>query len=148
MRRFNKRQYFHRGYNGIGSRLKRHFENIYERGLYRSRKGIILGVCRGIAEYFDFSTFWVRAIAIILLFISGLWPITAIYFIAALLMKPEPVLPIQDDEEQEVYDSYLNSRKAAIERMKKRFENIEHRIQRMEHTVTTHEYDWESRLNS
>ena len=24
-------------------------------GLYRSRNGVILGVCRGIAEYFDFN---------------------------------------------------------------------------------------------
>ena len=148
MRRFKKHRHFYRNYNGIRSRMNRRFENIYEGGLYRSRKGIILGVCRGIAEYFDFSVFWVRTIAVILLFISGLWPITAIYFLAALLMKPEPVLPIQDDEEQEIYDSYLRSRKAATDRMKRRFESLERRIQRMEHTVTTREYDWESRLNS
>ena len=33
-------------------------------GLYRSRNGAILGVCRGLAEYFDFSVFWARAISI------------------------------------------------------------------------------------
>ncbi|MBN2059225.1 MAG: envelope stress response membrane protein PspC [Deltaproteobacteria bacterium] len=148
MRRFKKYRNFHRNYNGFRSGFRRRFENIYEGGLHRSRNGIILGVCRGIAEYFDFSVFWIRAIAVILLLISGLWPITAIYFLAALLMKPEPVLPIRDDEEQEVYDSYLHSRKATTDRMKRRFENLERRIQRMEHTVTTQEYDWENRLNS
>ena len=30
------------------------------RGLYRSRNGVILGVCRGIADYFDLSAFWIR----------------------------------------------------------------------------------------
>ena len=45
------------------------------RGLYRSRNGIIFGVCRGLAEYFDFSVFWVRMIAVILLFVTGLWPL-------------------------------------------------------------------------
>jgi phage shock protein C len=82
------------------------FEKILHGGLYRSRDGLLLGVCRGIAEYFDFSVFWTRTIVLILLFLSGFWPIMALYFIAALLMKPEPVVPIQSDDQQEFYDSY------------------------------------------
>jgi phage shock protein C len=107
-----------------------------------------MGVCRGIADYFDFSVFWMRTIVVILLFISGVWPIAAIYFIAALVMKPKPVLPLHDEEEQEFYDDYLRSRKSALDRLKLRFQNLERRIQKMEHTVTKKEYDWESRLNS
>ena len=123
------------------------FENILQGGLYRSRQGVILGVCKGIAQYFDFSVFWARAIAIILLLVTGFWPITILYFIAALLMKPEPVVPIQSSEEQEFYDSYIHSRKRAIDRLKRRFGNLDRRIQRMEHTVTSREFDWEKRLN-
>ncbi|MFH1122117.1 MAG: envelope stress response membrane protein PspC [Pseudomonadota bacterium] len=123
------------------------FENILQGGLYRSRQGVILGVCKGIAQYFDFSVFWTRAIAIILLLVTGFWPITILYFIAALLMKPEPVVPIQSSEEQEFYDSYIHSRKRAIDRLKRRFGNLDRRIQRMEHTVTSREFDWEKRLN-
>ena len=126
----------------------RRFEGILRGGMHRSRNGIILGVCRGIAEYFDFSVFWVRAIVLILLFITGFWPITGLYFIAALLMKPEPVVPIQTDEEQEFYDSYIHSSRGAVDRLKRRYDNLEHRIQRMEHTVTTPEFDWEQRLNT
>jgi phage shock protein C len=63
------------------------FEKVLRGGLYRSRGGVILGVCRGIAEYFDFSAFWVRAIAVILLFFTGFWPIMILYFGAALIMK-------------------------------------------------------------
>jgi len=126
----------------------RRFERILRGGVYRSRNGIILGVCRGIAEYFDFSIFWVRAIALILLFITGFWPITGLYFIAALLMKPEPVVPIQTEEEQEFYDSYTHSSRGAVDRLKRRYDNLEHRIQRMEHTVTTREFDWDHRLNT
>ena len=123
------------------------FENILQGGLYRSRQGVILGVCKGIAQYFDFSVFWARAIAIILLLVTGFWPITILYFIAALLMKPEPVVPIQSSEEQEFYDSYIHSRKRAIDRLKRRCGNLDRRIQRMEHTVTSREFDWEKRLN-
>ena len=126
----------------------RRFEKILRGGLYRSRNGFVLGVCRGIAEYFDFSVFWARAIVLILLFFSGLWPIMALYFIAALLMKPEPVVPIENDDQQEFYNSYVHSRKGAIDRLKRRYENLERRIQRMEHTVTTKEFDWDRKLNT
>ena len=126
----------------------RRFDRILRSGLYRSRNGIILGVCRGIAEYFDFSVFWGRAIVVILLFVSGFWPIMALYFIAALLMKPEPVVPIQTEEEQEFYDSYIHSSKGAVGRLKRRYDILERRIQRMEHTVTAREFDWNHRLNT
>ena len=126
----------------------RRFEQIFRGGLYRSRDGILLGVCRGIAEYFDFSVFWTRVIVLVLLFFTGFWPITALYFVAALLMKPEPVVPIQSNDQQEFYDSYIYSRKAAIERLKRRYDNLERRIRRMEHTVTSKEFDWDRRLNT
>jgi len=126
----------------------RRLERILHGGLYRSRNGIIFGVCRGIAEYFDFSVFWVRGIVLILLFVSGFWPIMALYFIAALLMKPEPVVSIQSEEEQEFYDSYIHSSKGAISRVKRRYDDLERRIQRMEHAVTAREFDWENRLNT
>lgn len=60
-------------------------------GLYRSRRGIIFGVCRGTAEYFDISVFWTRAAAVIALIATGLWPIGGLYLLAALLMKPDPL---------------------------------------------------------
>ena len=126
----------------------RRFEKILHGGLYRSRNGIILGVCRGVAEYFDFSVFWARTIVFILFLFSGFWPIAVLYFIAALLMKPEPVIPIQTEDQQEFYDSYVYSRKGATDRLKRRYDKLDHRIQRMEHTVTAREFDWDQRLNT
>jgi len=126
----------------------RRFEKILHGGMYRSRDGIILGVCRGIAEHIDFSVFWARVIALVFLFITGFWPIVGLYFIAALLMKPEPAIPIQTDEEQEFYDSYLYSRKGATERLKRRYSKLERRIQRMEHHVTSKEFDWDKRMHT
>jgi len=122
-------------------------DRILRGGLYRSRNGAILGVCRGIAEYFDFSLFWVRAITVVIFVFSGIWPIMILYFLAALLMKPEPVIPIASNDEQEFYDSYVSSRKGAADRLKRRYKNIERRIQRMEHIVTKPEFDWDQKLN-
>jgi phage shock protein C len=118
------------------------------RTLYRSRQGKILGVCRGIAEYFDVQVKWVRIIAVIALIFTGFWPAVAIYLLAAYLMKPEPVLPMENEAEEEFYNSYAASRSMALGRLKRQFDNLDRRIQRMENHVTTREYSWEQRLNS
>ena len=123
-------------------------ERAFRGGLHRSRKGMILGVCRGIAETFDFPVFWTRAVAVAALFLSGLWPVTGIYFLAALLMKPEPVIPIETAEHQEFYDSYVHSRHGAVDRLKRRYERLDRRIRRMEDAVTTREFDWDRRMNA
>jgi phage shock protein C len=116
-------------------------------GIYRSRNGIILGVCKGLAAHFDFSVFWTRVIGLIFLFVAGILPAIGLYLLAALLMKPEPVIPVENSAEKEFYDSYTYSRQGAVDRLKRRFENLQRRIQRMEHIVTSAEYDWENRLN-
>jgi len=117
------------------------------RGIYRSRHGAIFGVCRGVAEHFDFSVFWVRTIAVILLIFSGVGPALVVYLLAALIMKPAPAIPIASADEQEFYDHYTSSRHEAAQRLKRRYETLEQRIRRMEDVVTTREYDWESRLS-
>ena len=116
------------------------------RPLYRSRKGMILGVCRGIAEHLDFSVFWMRVIAVITLFFTGFWPMILLYFIGGLLMKLEPVMPIDNDDDREFYDSYTSSRTMALQRLKRVFDSLDRRIRRVEDTVTAREYDWERRL--
>ncbi len=118
------------------------------RGLYRSRNGIILGVCRGVAEYFDLSVFWIRVGTVLVLLLSGLWPMVGIYLVAALLMKPEPIRPLENDDEKEFYHSYVHSPSSAAQRLRKKFQDLERRIRRMEDTVTGREYEWERRFNS
>jgi phage shock protein PspC (stress-responsive transcriptional regulator) len=80
-------------------------------GLYRSRKGMLFGVFQGLATYFDLNVTWIRILAVVCLVITGLWPMTGIYLVAALMMKPEPVRPIENDDEKEFYNSYVHSRK-------------------------------------
>jgi len=123
--------------------------------LYRSRRGLILGVCKGCAQYFDFygigvlrSVFWMRTIAVALLFFSGIWPMLLVYIVAALFMKPEPVLPLETEEEQDFYNSYATSRSMALRRVQRIYDHLDRRIQRLESTVTTREYDWERRFNA
>ena len=125
----------------------RNRDKLTRSGIYRSRNGVIFGVCRGLAEHFDFSILWARVIAIIFLLVTGFWPAIGIYLIVTLLMKPAPVIPIKTEAEQEFYDSYANSRHLAARRIKRRYENLERRIRRMEHIVTTREFDWDEKLS-
>jgi len=116
-------------------------------GLYRSRSGMVMGVCQGIADHWDFSVFWTRSVIVLVLLCTGFWPVVAIYFLAALLMKPEPVLPFTTDGDQEFYDSYVSSRTLALRRLKRVYDNLMRRIERMEDTVTAKEYEWERKFN-
>ena len=128
--------------------MKKWMDRSFRGGLYRSRNGVVLGVIRGIAEYFDFSVFWARIIVVILLLVSGFWPVTGLYFLAALIMKPAPVLRINSDDAHDFYDSYVHSRPRAVDRLKRRYDNTEQRIRRMEDAVTSRDYDWERRFDA
>jgi len=138
-RRNHKFKQYKRQYNGLKDRFSALASS---QGIYRSRKGIFMGVCRGLADYFNFSVSWLRVITLILFLFTGFWPVGVMYIIAGLLLKMEPVSPLHDEKDQEFYDTYTRSRQSAIQRIKRKFENIERRIQRMEHTVTSREFDW------
>ena len=133
----------HNKFNNRFKKIKQRLGNISNNnGLYRSRRGIFMGVCRGIAEYFDISVFWTRITTLIIFLFTGFWPIGVLYIIASLALKAEPVSPLHPENDNEFYNSYTQSRESAIQRVKRKFENIERRIQRMEHTVTSKEFDW------
>ena len=126
----------------------RRWRQPYQGPLYRSRDGVILGVCRGVSDYFNLKVFWVRVIILALFLVSGIWPMVFIYLVASLLMKPEPIRPFEDEAEKEFYDSYTYSRARAVGRLKRRFQNLDRRIRRMEDTVTAREFDWERKFNT
>jgi len=116
-------------------------------GPFRSRSGVLLGVCKGLSEYLNFPVFWSRAIAIALLLFTGLWPVVGLYLLAALIMKPEPVLPFRDVEDHEFYSSYTTSRTLALQRLKRTYDNLNRRLRRMEDIITSKDYDWNRRFN-
>ena len=125
------------------------FHNMcYDRGLYRSRSGIIMGVCRGVGDFLNFSVFWIRAILVILFLISGFWPVVVLYFVAAFLMKPEPVIRSHQHSERGFCGSYTRTRRPSSDHIKRRQQTLERRLRNLESTVTSKEYDWEQRLRT
>jgi phage shock protein C len=145
MRYHYKRKHHASGF-GRGNRPNRRFRDRFnditgDRRIYRSRRGILLGVCRGLAEHFNLSVFWVRVAFLLIFVFTGFWPVGVIYIIAGLILKPAPVVPFQNETDQEFYQSYTTSRESALQRLKRKFDNIDQRIRRMEHTVTSREFD-------
>lgn len=111
-------------------------------GLYRSRQGAILGVCRGLAQYFDLSVFWVRTLTVIAFIFTGLWPVGVLYLVMALIMKPAPMVQLSSDAETEFYHSYTDSRAMALGRLKRTYGNLERRLRRIEDVVTSKDFSW------
>ena len=116
-------------------------------GPYRSRHSMICGVCAGLAEHFGIAPFWVRILAVVLLFMTSIWPAVIIYFIAAALLKPSPVRPFRNDSEKNFYDAYTHAPKYTVHHIHEKFAQLDRRIQRMEDKVTTRAYEWDRKMH-
>lgn len=110
-----------------------------DRGIYRSRRGIIMGVCRGVGEFFNLSVFWIRAILVILFLLSGFWPVVVLYFVAALLMKSEPMVRSQQRFGEVFRGVDGLTRRPSSDHIKRRQKTLERRLRNLESTVTSKE---------
>ena len=108
------------------------------RKLYRSRDGLALGVCRGLADYLGLPRWVVRAFVIVL-FISTGFTAAILYFAAAFIVPLAPETGVADDA-----DSGRLTRAAAD--VSRRFRDLDARLSRLESHVTSREYDFDRRL--
>lgn len=104
------------------------------RGLYRSRRGMALGVCRGLAEYLGLPVLVVRAFTVVLFVATG-WVAVLGYLACGVLMRLEPL----DDAPS----GWLHREAGGMSR---RARDLDERIARMESHVTSREYDFDRRL--
>jgi len=83
------------------------------RKLYRSRGGVILGVCEGIANWADFPVSTVRLIFILLVLLAGMsiW----VYFILALVIPAESEYSRDYGSSQDSRSDHRRSDKAGRE---------------------------------
>jgi len=119
----------------------------FRRGLYRSRNGIILGVCKGIADYFDFSVSWIRAILIILVIFTGFWPVIGFYILAAFLIKSESGRHLGSGSNHWFEDRFEYTKHDIADRLKRKWEYLEKRIRKMEDKITSRKFDWNNRFH-
>lgn len=118
------------------------------RGLYRSRNGWIFGVARGLADASGFPVWFVRIAFIFFALFTQVVPTVIVYIVLAIVMRQEPVLEFNSEEEREFYNTYGNSRRPALERMRSILEKLDKRVQRLENAVTDPEKDWDRRFRN
>jgi phage shock protein C len=116
-------------------------------GLYRSRDGLLLGVCRGLAEHLDVSVTGLRVVVVVLVLVTGFWPVAGLYVLAGVLLRPEPARPFATEEEEAFYQTYAHRHGAAVERLKRTYDRLGRRLAHLEHVVTSDEYQWRRRLD-
>lgn len=61
--------------------------------LRRSRDGIIWGVCKGLADWLEIPAGFVRVLYLVLLMITGFFPLGLAYILAAIF------IPLEEDSE-------------------------------------------------
>ena len=111
---------------------------------------MILGVCQGLADYFNVSATGIRITAVILFIFTGFWPVGALYLLAALIFKPLPreiERPSYTEPYEEQYDPFSETRGAALNQLKRTSYRLNERIQNMEDIVISREQDWDRRFN-
>lgn len=131
-----------RGEASIGGR--RHRRGASEpdpRRMYRDRRrGVLAGVCAGIADYFDFSLTGTRVATVLLAVPLFPW-IPLGYVTLALVLPPRPQEPLyRDDDEEAFWRSVRASPIATLSRVRHKYRELEARMQRLERYVTSRHY--------
>lgn len=112
-------------------------ERIQERRFYRDReRGIIFGVCAGIADYFGFDLKVTRILAVIALFVSA--PMTLLIYFGLALLIPYRQMPADAPREDPDFRRALRSSpQATMAEIRRRFQRLDGRLARMERYVTS-----------
>ncbi len=108
--------------------------------LYRNKqRGLLAGVCAGIADWTGFNLTALR-VAVILLAI----PFTAVmiigYIALALLLPVAPPDLYADDQEAEFWRETRRAPVDGVASLNRRFRRLDERLQRMETWLTSREY--------
>ncbi|WP_185236584.1 envelope stress response membrane protein PspC [Teredinibacter franksiae] len=108
-----------------------------EKKLYRNRrKGVIGGVCAGLADYFDVDVILVRIIAITCLFFTLQVAFIA-YWVAYFVLRDDP--KTLTDNAGQLKSKFNNTyeRKAVFNSVHDRFTKVEGRLRKLEAYVTS-----------
>ncbi|MBI9097956.1 MAG: PspC domain-containing protein [Spirochaetaceae bacterium] len=111
--------------------------------LYRSRRGMMFGVCQGIADWRGINAGYVRLTLVVLTVFTGFFPFGLLYLLAAFFLPLEPV-----HKERDFY------RRSHIKRgfydLRQEFDDLSTRFNRMNRPSTGSgtERDWDRRFNN
>ena len=101
--------------------------------LYRDKQNAkLMGVCSGIADYTGVNLFWVRMMAVMLVFMTS-GGVIPFYFIAGMLLaKKPPYLYSQDHAETKYWQGVRQSPKRTAREIRSRMKDVDRRLAEVE----------------
>jgi phage shock protein C len=109
--------------------------------LYRSRKGMIFGVCQGIADWSGLTAGYVRLALVVLTILTGFFPFGLLYLLAAFFL---PVEPSYNERERRSW--YRSSVRKGFYDLRQEFDDLASRFNRAEKHEYSRERDWDNRF--
>jgi phage shock protein C len=108
-------------------------------------RGVIAGVCAGVAEYFDWNVRLLRAILVIGFVFSGFFPIVVLYCALWYVMDPLGPEGYPRPFERPAAGS-APPRPATMDEVKTRFARLDQRLRNIEECVTDKEFELRQEL--
>ena len=111
-------------------------------GWYRSKEGMFLGICKGLADWKDIPVFWIRLTLILITVVvfNIALPIAVLIYMAMAFFipkAPEKTHVIKN------HDTIVPS----ASRVSSMLDSLERRTQRVEDAVVNRETDWDRRFH-
>jgi phage shock protein C len=109
--------------------------------LYRDpERGMIAGVCAGIAEYVGLRPVQVRLLVILGL-VFFFVPTVIVYVALAFILQPQPADLYRANDEAQFWRHVRTAPKGALFELRDRFRSVEERLARIESLVASEEYE-------
>lgn len=109
--------------------------------LYRNpEKGMVRGVCAGLADYFGIEP-WVVRVLVMLGLVMFTVPTLVGYLIAAVVLPERPARLYGSDDEERFWRNARTDPKQTFSELIHRFRGLEQRLRRMESHVTSRQFD-------
>ncbi len=118
-------------------------KDLHGNRMYRnSEKGMVFGVCAGLADYFGFDVTIVRVLVVLgTLFFPG--PLVIVGYLIMALLLPKQTRRARtalDDGDEDVSRSIRSEPHATLGTLRHRYRELESRLQRLEKHVTSGRY--------
>jgi phage shock protein C len=109
--------------------------------LYRDpERGMLAGVCAGIADYVGLRPMQVRLLAILGLAFFFV-PTVIVYVALAFVLQPQPADLYRADDEAQFWRHVRTAPRGALSELRERFRALEDRLARIESLVASEEYE-------
>lgn len=142
------RQKFDEDYDDVAAAYRTMRRSRRSRGLYRdTERGILGGVCAGIAKYLGIEPWIIRVAFIAFALLGSLLIPLIVYIVLVFVLNPEPTYtsvwdePDDDADDRSPYAAIRSSPRLGLRVVSADVRELELRLRRMERYVTSSKYD-------